>query len=197
MREREIINRLRRIATAPEARGSSMTSRFSTDSSSPMTVSPRGAFPSHRSPGQRRLEARRGEPVRPRGQRRDPGGRAAVADPFRRWSIGKGEFLTGVEAACESYRLPLIGGDTIALPEGAAAVLGLTAIGRAGAQVPDRAGGKAGDALVVGRHAGRCRGRIRAASQRPARERNRWSTSTAARFRNSARAGCSPRTRMR
>jgi thiamine-monophosphate kinase len=57
------------------------------------------------------------------------------------------EFLTGVEHACESYALPLIGGDTIALPEGAPRVLGMTAIGRAGAQVPDRSGGKQGDAL--------------------------------------------------
>src|SRR5437868_14159738 len=37
------------------------------------------------------------------------------------------EFLTGVEAACESYGLPLIGGDTVALPERAPRVLGLTA----------------------------------------------------------------------
>ena len=41
-------------------------------------------------------------------------------------------FLGGVEAACESYALPLIGGDTIALPPGAPRVLGMTAIGRAG-----------------------------------------------------------------
>lgn len=57
------------------------------------------------------------------------------------------EFLTGVEHACESYDLALIGGDTIALPEGAPRVLGLTAIGRAGSHVPDRSGGKAGDSL--------------------------------------------------
>jgi thiamine-monophosphate kinase len=57
------------------------------------------------------------------------------------------EFLTGVEHACESYALPLIGGDTIALPEDAPRVLGLTAIGRAGARVPGRSDGKAGDAL--------------------------------------------------
>jgi thiamine-monophosphate kinase len=57
------------------------------------------------------------------------------------------EFLTGVEAACESYALPLIGGDTIALPAGAPRVLGLTAIGRAGSRVPDRAGGRSGDVL--------------------------------------------------
>jgi len=56
-------------------------------------------------------------------------------------------FVDGVEAACESYGLPLVGGDTIALPEGAPRVLGLTAIGRAGERVPSRAGGKAGDLL--------------------------------------------------
>jgi thiamine-monophosphate kinase len=56
-------------------------------------------------------------------------------------------FLGGVEAACESYGLPLIGGDTIALPVGAPRVLGLTAIGRAPDRVPARSGGKAGDAL--------------------------------------------------
>jgi thiamine-monophosphate kinase len=57
------------------------------------------------------------------------------------------EFLSGVEAACESYALPLIGGDTIALPNTAPRVLGLTAIGRAGEKVPGRSGGEAGDAL--------------------------------------------------
>ena len=57
------------------------------------------------------------------------------------------QFLTGVEAACESYGLALIGGDTIALPPGAPRVLGMTAIGRAGDHVPDRGGGRPGDAL--------------------------------------------------
>jgi thiamine-monophosphate kinase len=56
-------------------------------------------------------------------------------------------FLRGIEAACESYGLPLIGGDTITLPEGAPRVLGLTAIGRAGANVPHRGGGQSGDVL--------------------------------------------------
>jgi thiamine-monophosphate kinase len=60
------------------------------------------------------------------------------------WDIG---FLDGVEAACESYGLPLLGGDTIALPAGAPRVFGLTAIGRGGKRVPLRSGGKAGDAL--------------------------------------------------
>jgi thiamine-monophosphate kinase len=58
-------------------------------------------------------------------------------------------FLGGVEAACESYALPLIGGDTIALPSGAARVLGMTAIGCAGSHIPDRAGGRPGDRLWV------------------------------------------------
>lgn len=60
------------------------------------------------------------------------------------WDRG---FLDGIEAACESYGLPLIGGDTIALPGGAARVYGLTAIGRAGAITPDRSGGRDGDRL--------------------------------------------------
>ena len=57
------------------------------------------------------------------------------------------EFLGGIEAACESYGLPLIGGDTIALPDDSPRVLGLTAIGRAGGRVPHRSGGEPGDRL--------------------------------------------------
>ena len=60
------------------------------------------------------------------------------------WEEG---FLTGVAAACESYGLPLVGGDTIALPFTAPRVLGLTAIGRGGAHIPSRAGGEVGDRL--------------------------------------------------
>lgn len=56
-------------------------------------------------------------------------------------------FLSGVEAACESYGLALIGGDTIALPQGAPRVLGMTAIGRATGPVPGRDGARDGDAL--------------------------------------------------
>jgi len=58
-------------------------------------------------------------------------------------------FIDGIEAACESYGLPLIGGDTIALPEGAPRIYGLTAIGRAGEATPSRSGGKPGDRLWV------------------------------------------------
>jgi len=62
------------------------------------------------------------------------------------WDMG---FLDGIEAACESYGLALVGGDTISLPPGAPRVFGLTAIGRAGERVPLRSGGKDGDALWV------------------------------------------------
>ena len=58
-------------------------------------------------------------------------------------------FIDGVEAACESYSVALIGGDTIRLPEGAPRVLGLTAIGRAGERTPSRSGGSPGDRLWV------------------------------------------------
>jgi len=57
------------------------------------------------------------------------------------------DFLGGVEAACAAYGLALIGGDTIALPAGAPRVLGMTALGRAGASTPDRAGAGDGDNL--------------------------------------------------
>jgi len=56
-------------------------------------------------------------------------------------------FLDGVEAACESYALALVGGDTIAVPKRAPRVLGMTAIGRAGERTPSRAGGRPGDVL--------------------------------------------------
>jgi thiamine-monophosphate kinase len=60
------------------------------------------------------------------------------------WDRG---IIDGIEAACESYDLPLIGGDTIALTPGAPRVYGLTAIGRAGERMPSRSGGKPGDKL--------------------------------------------------
>src|ERR1044072_3983502 len=56
-------------------------------------------------------------------------------------------FIDGIEAACESYGLALVGGDTIALPAGAPRVFGLTAIGRGGDVVPARSGGRPGDRL--------------------------------------------------
>jgi thiamine-monophosphate kinase len=58
-------------------------------------------------------------------------------------------FLDGLHQACERFGLPLLGGDTVALPAGAPRVLGLTAIGRVGEKVPSRAGGRPGDRLWV------------------------------------------------
>lgn len=62
-------------------------------------------------------------------------------------SLWDSAFIDGVEAACESYGLALIGGDTIALPPGGKRVFGMTAIGRAGPNVPLRSGGRDGDKL--------------------------------------------------
>lgn len=62
------------------------------------------------------------------------------------WDSG---VIDGIGAACESYGIALIGGDTIALPPDAPRVYGLTAIGRAGEKVPSRAGGHAGDRLWI------------------------------------------------
>jgi len=56
-------------------------------------------------------------------------------------------FLDGIEQACTTFGLALVGGDTIALPPGAPRVLGLTAIGKAGATIPARSGGRPGDRL--------------------------------------------------
>ncbi len=56
------------------------------------------------------------------------------------------KFLSGIAAACETYGIALVGGDTIALPLGAPRVFGLTAIGR-GEPIPARSGGQPGDAL--------------------------------------------------
>jgi len=65
--------------------------------------------------------------------------------------LGRGEwdrlFVFGLGEALVRYDCALLGGDTIALPRVAPRVLGLTAIGRAGARVPDRAGARAGDGL--------------------------------------------------
>lgn len=56
-------------------------------------------------------------------------------------------FIDGIGAACEHYGVALIGGDTIRLPDGSPRVLGLTAIGRAGKHTPSRSGGSPGDRL--------------------------------------------------
>jgi len=60
-------------------------------------------------------------------------------------------FLDGLGRAMKSYGLPLIGGDTVALPAGAPRVSSLTAIGSvpAGQRVPGRNGARPGDRLYL------------------------------------------------
>ncbi|UAK24984.1 thiamine-phosphate kinase [Sphingomonas nostoxanthinifaciens] len=59
-------------------------------------------------------------------------------------------FARGLQEACTAFAVPLLGGDTVAVPAGSARQLGLTAIGsvRAGS-APARGGAKAGDTLFV------------------------------------------------
>ncbi|MBQ1498510.1 MAG: thiamine-phosphate kinase [Sphingomonas sp.] len=59
---------------------------------------------------------------------------------------GAERFVEGLRAILTEYAVPLLGGDTISVSP---ATFGCTAIGRAGATVPRRDGGRAGDALWV------------------------------------------------
>jgi len=147
MREREVIQRLRRIATAPEARGllddvALLDGLVITHDSIAEGVH----FLPHDPPASVgwKLVAVNLSDLAAKG--------ASPAGALLSLTLsGDGEwenaFLTGVEHACESYGLPLIGGDTIALPSGSRRVLGMTAIGRAGERVPARATGRTGDGL--------------------------------------------------
>lgn len=59
-------------------------------------------------------------------------------------------FLSGLRAALDAYAMPLIGGDTVAMPKGAPRSFTLTAIGEAGpGPVPARSGARVGDILYV------------------------------------------------
>ncbi|HWI88719.1 MAG TPA: thiamine-phosphate kinase [Sphingomicrobium sp.] len=147
MREQEVIERLRRIATSPEARGllddvavlGRMVVTHDTIAEGVHFLSSDPAA----SVGWKLVAVNLSD-LAAKGA--DP---AAALLSLTMCGAGKWElaFLGGIEAACESYGLPLIGGDTIALPVGAPRVLGLTAIGHAGKHVPDRAGATAGDTL--------------------------------------------------
>ena len=147
MRETEVIERLRLIATAPEARGllddvAVLDDLVITHDSIAEGVH----FLPHDPPASVgwKLVAVNLSDLAAKGA--TPAG-ALLSLTIAGAGQWEDDFLTGVEAACESYGLPLLGGDTIALPAGVPRVLGMTVIGRAGAQVPDRAGGRAGDAL--------------------------------------------------
>lgn len=58
-------------------------------------------------------------------------------------------FLRGLGKALTAYAMPLLGGDTVAMPEGASRSYSLTAIGRAGKRTPVRTGARPGDNLWV------------------------------------------------
>lgn len=59
-------------------------------------------------------------------------------------------FLSGLQAGLDRFEMPLIGGDTVAMPQGAPRSFTLTAIGIATTRhVPSRIGGRAGDILYV------------------------------------------------
>lgn len=58
-------------------------------------------------------------------------------------------FLDGLAQACAHFRLPLLGGDTVRMPEGAPRSFSLTALGRANGIVPSRSGAKPGDRVWV------------------------------------------------
>jgi thiamine-monophosphate kinase len=147
MREIEVIERLRRIATAPEARGllddvAVLDGFVITHDSIAEDVHFLHSDPPA-SVGWKLVAVNLSD-LAAKGAR--PAG-AVLSLTLSGDGAWESEFLTGVEHACESYALPVIGGDTIALPDGAPRVLGLTAIGRSGPRVPDRSGGRPGDAL--------------------------------------------------
>ncbi|SFG03702.1 thiamine-phosphate kinase [Novosphingobium sp. CF614] len=60
-------------------------------------------------------------------------------------------FLAGLADACEHFRLPLLGGDTVRMPAGSARSFSLIALGQAakGRPVPSRGGARPGDQLWV------------------------------------------------
>ena len=101
----------------PKRAACSTMSRCSTASSSPTTASPRASIscPPIRPRASAGSSSRSTSPTSPQRARR-PRGSSAVADAFPGDGEWETRFLGGVEAACESYGLPLIGGDTIALP---------------------------------------------------------------------------------
>jgi thiamine-monophosphate kinase len=147
VRESDILERLRRIATAPEARGllddvAVLGELVVTHDSIAEGVH----FLPHDPPASVgwKLVAVNLSDLAAKGA--TPAG-ALLALTISGPGQWEDDFLSGIEAACESYGVPLLGGDTIALPMGATRVLGMTAIGRASAHIPDRASGQAGDIL--------------------------------------------------
>ena len=58
-------------------------------------------------------------------------------------------FAKGLGTALHAFDIPLLGGDTVAMPAGAPRALGLTAIGRCAIVPPSRGGARPGDLLWV------------------------------------------------
>ncbi|MCJ2179581.1 thiamine-phosphate kinase [Novosphingobium album (ex Hu et al. 2023)] len=58
-------------------------------------------------------------------------------------------FLDGLAEACAHFNLPLLGGDTVRMPEGAPRSFSLTALGRTSSAVPSRSGAQPGDRVWV------------------------------------------------
>jgi thiamine-monophosphate kinase len=69
------------------------------------------------------------------------------------YSLGEAEwdraFVAGLGTALGAFGVALLGGDTVAVPQGSARVLGMTAIGEASGPGPSRGGARAGDQLWV------------------------------------------------
>jgi len=67
------------------------------------------------------------------------------------YSLGESDwdsaFARGLREVLEAFGVPLLGGDTVLMPEGRA--FGLTAIGEAQERVPSRSGAESGDGLWV------------------------------------------------
>ena len=146
MNEREVIARLRRIATDPAARGLADDAALLDGFVITHDTIAEGVhflpFDPPASVGWKLVAVNLSDLAAKGATPRAALLSMAIGDPD--WDEA---FLDGIEAACESYGIALIGGDTIALPRGAPRVLGLTALGRAGENTPARSGGRPGDRL--------------------------------------------------
>ena len=147
MREQDVIARLRRFATAPEARG--LTDDVALLDGLVIThdsIAEGVHFLSFDPPASVgwKLVAVNLSDLAAKGAKPRAALLSLTISGDGEWEDG---FLGGIEEACEAYGLALIGGDTIALPPGTPRVLGLTAIGMAPPCVPHRSGGTAGEAL--------------------------------------------------
>lgn len=147
MRERDVIERLRRIATHPAARGLKDDAALLDGFVITHDAMAQGVhFLAEDPPASVgwKLVAVNLSDLAAKGARPVAALLSLTLSGDDEWDLA---FIDGVEAACDSYSIALIGGDTIRLPELAPRVLGLTAIGRAGKRTPSRSGGSAGDRL--------------------------------------------------